>query len=150
MSEDSFHLGIKGLMRNDRGKILLLKVNLKELRDYTGEAYWDLPGGRIQRGGVVEETLQREIEEETGITEITSMKPIAMVLSNIRIPQKDREDVGLILAIYTCQLDHTQPIRLSFEHTEAGWFSPTEAAELLKVKYPPAFTQAIETLAADR
>lgn len=146
MPEDVFHLGIKGLVRNNKGEILLLKVNLEELHGYTGEAYWDLPGGRIHRGGTVEETLRREIEEETGIAEIAKIEPVGMVLSNIRIPQKSGGDVGLILAVYSCQLDHTQPIRLSFEHTEARWFSPNQASELLQVKYPPEFIRIVALL----
>ena len=146
MHEDIFHLGIKGLVRNEAGKILLLKVNLAELRDYHGEAYWDLPGGRIHRGAQVEETLRREVEEELGVTEISKVVLVGMVLAKIRIPQKSGEDVGLILAIYNCSIDHSQPLRLSPEHTEAQWFAPKEATQLLVVKYPPEFTKMIAAL----
>jgi 8-oxo-dGTP pyrophosphatase MutT (NUDIX family) len=85
MSEDIFHLGIKALIRNNTGKVLLLQVNPASLRNET-TAYWDLPGGRIQQGQTVQETLEREVIEETGITDIQSTKNIGMVLSNIRIP----------------------------------------------------------------
>jgi 8-oxo-dGTP pyrophosphatase MutT (NUDIX family) len=108
--------------------------------------YWDLPGGRVQRGDTVEETLRREIEEETGSGEIIDVRPVGMVLSNIRIPLQEGGDVGLILSVYRCRIDNSQPILLGHEHTEAKWFSPTEAAELLKVKYPPEFTKIVERL----
>lgn len=54
MSEDVFHLGVKAIIQNTDGKILLLKVNLKKLKAFNGEAYWDIPGGRIKQGDSVE------------------------------------------------------------------------------------------------
>ena len=34
MLEDCFHLGIKAIIRNGEGKILLLKVNPKQLKEF--------------------------------------------------------------------------------------------------------------------
>ncbi len=102
--EDEFHLGIKAIIRNEEGKILLLKVNLKTLKGYQGEPYWDIPGGRIHKDSTIEETLRREVQEETGITTIESFTPFTMVLSkNIRIPVGDKT-VGLILSSYICNV----------------------------------------------
>lgn len=143
-SEDCFHLGIKALIRNDSGKILLLKVNLENLTDASKE-YWDIPGGRIQRGDTIEQTLRREIEEETGITHVRTIQPVAMVLSNMRIPLQP-QDVGLILAVFSCDIDANAQIVLSREHTTFGWFAPKEAATLLQFKYPPEFTDKIAKL----
>lgn len=144
MKEDCFHLGIKALIMNEEGKILLLKVNKEKLRNYSGEAYWDIPGGRIHKNSTIEETLEREIEEETGLTEIVSYKKVDMVLSNnIRIPIENGETVGLILAIYICSVSGFEKISLSDEHTEYGWFSSEEAAKLLEIKYPHDFTNKI-------
>src|SRR5665213_3156223 len=103
MKEDLFHLGIKALIQNSEGKILLLQVNLAKLKG-TKKAYWDIPGGRIQKGESVELTLQRELAEETGISKIRKVSPFSMVLSNIRIPV-GKSDVGLILATYLCEID---------------------------------------------
>ena len=140
--EDSYHLGIKGLIRDAKGKILLLQVNPAKLN---GKNYWDLPGGRVQQGDSVEETLQREIAEEIGVTELTSIKPLAMVLSNIRIPVGDGS-VGLILGIYQCSIAPTSDIIISDEHIASGWFEPAKAAELLKEKYPKDFCEAIAAI----
>ena len=65
----SYHLGIKGLIRNKKGEILLLKKAADRSLKYGREIAWDIPGGRIEEGLTVEETLQREIQEETGIGE---------------------------------------------------------------------------------
>ena len=69
--EECYHLRIKAIIRNKEGEILLLQVNKATLKQYTGSSYWDLPGGRVQRGEKVEETLRRELFEETGIMSST-------------------------------------------------------------------------------
>lgn len=58
--EDSFHLGIKVLLRNIEEKFLLLERAHK-----TRGTYWDIPGGRIHKNESITEALKREIEEET-------------------------------------------------------------------------------------
>lgn len=147
MNEDNFHLGVKALIQNKKGEILLLKVNVKMLKHYSGDAYWDIPGGRIQKGGTVDATLKREVFEETGIDNVIVTKPFAMVLSNIRIPMGD-SSVGLILSSYLCNIDENAQIKLSDEHVEFGWFLPSHAAELLKVKYPTEFVEKISSLSS--
>ena len=147
MNEDLFQLGIKALIVNSEGEILLLKVNKEMLKGFSGDPYWDIPGGRIHRGSTVEETLKREVEEETGITNITRTAPLAMVLSNIRIPWNN-SDTGLILSVYVCEVEVNEPaeVILSDEHTEFRWFEPKEAGALLQIKYPKEFTEKISVL----
>jgi 8-oxo-dGTP pyrophosphatase MutT (NUDIX family) len=142
--EDSYHLGIKALIRNKKGEVLLLQVNKKELSGESRE-YWDIPGGRVQRGDTIEDTLIREIEEETGIKKVRNIKPLSMVVSNIRIPIKPK-DVGLILSVYTADINENEKITLSKEHVASKWFEPKEAAKLLEVKFPAEFTTKIANL----
>lgn len=145
--EDVFHLGVKALIRNSKGEILLLKINPKKLiyrSDWKGKAYWDIPGGRIKKGSTVVSTLKTEIKEETGITTVKNIKPFAMVLSKIRIPIKaTKTSVGLVLSAYTCQVPRNSKIELSDEHVETKWATLKEAARLLSVKYPKEFTDKI-------
>lgn len=115
MSEDVFHLGVKAIIRNASGELLLLKVNLAKLKGYIGDPYWDTPGGRVKKGDSVEQTLVREVAEETGITSLTSYRPFSMVLSPIRIPT-GADTVGLILSAYVCDVGDVETIRLSDEH----------------------------------
>lgn len=148
MTEDSFHLGVKALIRNKAGEVLLLKVNPAMLTGNKHGIYWDLPGGRVQKGQTVEDTLKREVAEETGITEVQNVKPVSMVLSNIRIPLDDdgNDSVGLILSIYECVVPNGAQIAISEENLAAEWFAPAKAAELLAVKYPPEFCTGIAGL----
>lgn len=145
MNEDCFHLGIKAIIRNQKGEILLLRVNPSELKGYRGEPYWDLPGGRVQKGSSTEETLKRELEEETGITSLQRFKPFSLVLSKMRIPI-GTGSVGLILSSYVCDVGDVGEMKLSREHIEAKWFPPKEAAKRLGFKYPPEFLEKLKSL----
>lgn len=146
MNEDFFHLGIKAVIRNKKGELLLLHVNKKELIDEPLD-YWDIPGGRIKRGQKVEEALAEEVFDETGIKEIGAIEHLAMIRSNIRIPKQIGDsDVGLILSIYVCEVQNPKKIMLSKEHIGYEWFSPQQAAKLLSYKYPKEFTDKISKL----
>jgi len=143
-NEDIYNLGIKALITNQAGQILLLQVNKQELID-ENRAYWDIPGGRVKQGDTVEQTLAEEVQEETGL-QLKSHQYFDSILSNIRIPQHsgDTVGVGLILFIYRCAVtDENAPITLSREHSQYRWAEPSEAAELLKVKYPDSFTNKL-------
>jgi 8-oxo-dGTP diphosphatase len=143
--EDVYHLGIKALIRNGAGQIMLLQVNPKELSG-DNPPYWDLPGGRIQRGETVLDALKREVEEETGLTDIVVGQNLGMILSNIRIPLKRQSDIGLILSIYECKIPANADLTLSFEHLAHRWCSPKQAAELLGHKFPDEFLAKIAGL----
>jgi 8-oxo-dGTP diphosphatase len=132
--EDSFHLGVKALIPNHEGKLLLLQRN-----------DWDLPGGRIQKNESLESALKREVYEETGLQNITRISPFVMTLSSIRIPLQ-KEDVGLIFAIFLCAISIETPIRLSHEHLHFDWFDPSKAAELLAKNFPYELTEKIAQL----
>lgn len=62
LSNERFHVGVYGVLIKDK-KILLIK---KSRGAYKG--MYDLPGGGIEFGEKIEETLKREFIEETGIT----------------------------------------------------------------------------------
>lgn len=143
MKEKIYHLGIKALIRNQSGEVLLLKVNQEKFKNPKPGSYWDIPGGRVLNGHTIEETLRREIEEETGLTTLESFEPIDTVVSNIEIPLEGEQKAGLVLSIYNCHLRSELKVRLSEEHTECSWFSPEEAAHLLSYKYPASFTEKV-------
>src|SRR5579862_9884264 len=95
MDEDSFHLAAKAIMCNSEGKMLLLE---KESRSKKS-TFWDLPGGRINRGETLLEALKRELKEEIALLKLPPVKYVGMHLTTVRIPQEEG-DVGLIFALY--------------------------------------------------
>lgn len=137
LPEDSFHLGVKVLLCSNARKILLL-----EKQHRVKGIYWDLPGGRLQKGETVLETLHREVEEETGLKCLDDVSPFDMILTNIRIHTSAGE-VGLIMSIYRCSISSSFIPQLSTEHTSFDWFSFSETAQLLKDQYPSAFIEKI-------
>ena len=141
MSVQLFHVGVKALVRDGAGKILVLKVNQEKLKNIT-EAYWDIPGGRIEEGQTVQQTLEREVLEEIGTPMAGDADFYSAVVSNIRIPT-DNGEVGLVLMVYRVTLPDNAVIKLSPEHTAYEWVDPAEAAERLRHKYPEEFTRLL-------
>lgn len=142
MNEDIFYLGIKALIRNSEERILLLKANPEQIKNASKEAFWDLPGGRVKKGFAIEETLKREVEEETGISSFVFFRPFAIFVMPVRVVTGDI-DIGLILSVYLCDIKIVPEIRLSSEHTEARWCAPSEAASLLGIWYPKEFIEKL-------
>ncbi len=135
--EDCFHLGAKAIIRNPVKKILLLEREPKSKKNY-----WDLPGGRLQKGESLIETLRREVEEETGLDQLLEIHPFSMFLTDTRIPINN-ENVGLIFSVFLCDVPSFSP-RLSEEHIRFEWFTAVEAAQKL-TQLPTEFkTKLIE------
>ena len=131
-----FQLGIKGLIENEKGDVLLLKKSKEETVTFGHPIHWDLPGGRVEEGYTVEQTLVKELEEEIGITKFENKGFYYGVVSNVEIISNN---CGLILFIFKCRIDSTVTLQLNGEHSDAEWFSKRKASELLKVKYPQEF-----------
>lgn len=137
--EQVFHVGVKALIQNAHSEILLLKADVSNHKKPV-EPYWDIPGGRIQKGYTVLQTLAREIEEETGIYAFEKPTIFASVVSKHEIPISDGLKVGLLLVVYKVTVAGNISIILSPEHTEYEWVEPVEAAQRLSNKYPAEFT----------
>lgn len=143
-----FFVGIKGLIRNSQGEILLLLADVSTFRD-AKDPYWDLPGGRIEEGDDELGTLRKEIQEETGVTELADVEYLHSVISSHNIPIKDSERMaGLVLRIWQVEIADDSEIKISDEHTNYEWASPKEAAERLLNKYPADFCEFIKGLGA--
>lgn len=137
-NEDHFHLGMKALLRDHEGKLLLLQRSTPSKK-----SYWDLPGGRTQKGETPLQTLQREIREEIGLQEIKPLSHFSMFVTNIRIAAPN-ESVGLILSVFLCEPISFTPV-LSDEHDHFDWFTPKEVIQKLP-QYPAEFLEKLALL----
>lgn len=141
MAERLFQIGIKGVITDDEGKILLLCIG-----EYGGnDEHWDLPGGRMDEGETFEQTLSRELQEEINNSYLGIPEHLKSVVSNITIPVGDNR-VGLVLMAYKVKIEPNAEIVLNDHETAFEWFSPAEAAKRLAYKYPPEFTEIIASL----
>lgn len=140
-----FYLGIKALIRDESGRILLLLKNPKGLgnlniNEEKRQVYWDLPGGRIQNGSSTEETLQRELREEIGLGKFENRGMVGAAVSNI---DNKKNGNGLILFVYNCEPVGGFEVKISDEDREHGWFTSEEAVEKLRVNYPEDFLRKL-------
>jgi 8-oxo-dGTP diphosphatase len=135
--EKLFQVGVKALIINSNDQILLLDSGDWHLKHQ--KRHWDIPGGRIKEGDTALETLEREVQEETGIKDINNPAFYSAVISNFEIPLNGYK-IGLILMIYKVKIPSDSKIILSEEHAGFEWAGREEAAKRLAYKYPKEFT----------
>jgi len=94
--------------------------------------HWDFPKGHVEKGEIEEQTLRREVEEETGINDLIitsgfrdSIRYFYNAKGNER---KDRmlSKSGLNIfkkVIYYLTETKERDIKISHEHIGSGWFS---------------------------
>lgn len=145
MNEDIFHLGIKAIIRNKKGQILLLENNPKN-GSGLNPPHWDLPGGRLKKGDNIKNTLERELKEEIGVKNVNIIKFLDASVSNFKMPH-GKQTVGLVLFTYLCTIKNLEDIKLTDdEHIQFQWVSPKEAAKLLKVKFGNSLAEKVQNL----
>lgn len=111
---------VKSIIFNrDMNKILLIQ---RSGNDPTGANTWENAGGNIERGEEAEETIKREIREETGITDI-KIERVAYVTVVYT------KELYLIIA-YLCKSE-TEIVTLSSEHQAFIWANKEECKKLL-------------------
>lgn len=96
MGIELFHMGIYGIIKNTASEILVIK---KSRGPYTG--LYDLPGGRNDFfTETFEQTLSREIKEETGLT-LTDSKQLITLLA---FPSQDHRLYRHVGILYLCSV----------------------------------------------
>lgn len=135
-TEDLFYLGIKTIIRNSDNKILVLKV------EQDSKNYWELPGGRINRGESLQEAIEREVKEETGINNLVNIQHLGMRTTNIRISANGQPSAGLIFSFYSAKVNDEFVI-LSSEHQNFEWVAAEKAIELLQITYGKTFASLL-------
>jgi 8-oxo-dGTP pyrophosphatase MutT (NUDIX family) len=113
-----------GLVYNKAGDVLFIFRNGK----------WDLPKGGIEKGEEIEDTAIREVEEETGVT-------------NLKITHKLQKTYHVFKrgGKYKLKVTHWYEMRTDFTGTpkpqanegieKVAWLSPEEIKEALKNSY---------------
>ena len=74
---DKFMVGVSGVIEDKEGRVLLLHHR------FWREGSWGLPGGYANKGEKLEETVRREVREETGYE--VEVKGLIQVVSGYRL-----------------------------------------------------------------
>ncbi len=103
-------------------EFLLLKRSGKEI--YPG--LWQMVSGKIRKGEKAFEAALREIKEET------RLKPhkfwTAPNINSFYYPEKDYVS---ILPVFAVLVDEGSKVKISDEHSDYKWVSPTKAKKML-------------------
>lgn len=90
------------------------------------EKYWDLPKGHVEKGEEELETVKREVEEETGITDLKVIEGFREMIHYF-FKQKGQlisKDVIFFLA----ETD-TEKVKISHEHCGYAWVESEKSVE---------------------
>lgn len=136
--KDFIGVGIGAVILNKEGKFLLIKRG-KDSKNEVG--MWGFPGGAMEFGESMADTIKREIKEELGIS-IKPLKTLAPI--NHRIPNEKQHWVAVP---YISQLTKGTPKILEpHKISEMGWFSIENA---LKLKLSIVAKEALHRLKKD-
>lgn len=124
-----YFLAVKGIIRRNDGKILVLKRSDK---DDHKPGVWETVGGGMDKEESPQEALVREISEETGLS-ISISSPF-----NVFTFKKDTGEFKIGIT-FLCEYLSGE-IMLSDEHSEYRWIEPKEFSEMESV---PSFHEEI-------
>lgn len=128
MSEQSFQVGVKALIKNTTGQLLCIHD--------TEHDRWDIPGGRIDVDEDIVDCLNRELREEIGAS-AQHMELCTSTISRIMLPQAP--DHRLLLMIYEVQISD-DPFANEL-NTELMWLPGAQLAEKITNKYSTEFCE---------
>ena len=126
-------VGVKVLLKNSKGKFLLVRRNPKKYPDVG--AVWDVVGGRIDPGSSLFENLKREVKEEVGLnlnSEITLVGAQDILLT----------DKHVVRLTYIGSIEG-EPV-IDEESTEAKWFSGEEIQSLKQEELDKYFKRLLD------
>lgn len=126
-----FKLTVKGIVRNEKGEILILK---RSESDDHKPGVWETPGGGVDHEESPQKALEREVMEETGLAIIVK-EPF-----NVFTFRKDTGEFKVGIT-FLCDLVSSE-VTLSYEHSDYRWISPPSFKDFLSI---PSLHQEIES-----
>ncbi len=93
--------------------------------------HWDFPKGNIEKGESPEQTMIREVREETGLVDIVPVPGFMKVIEYFY--KRDGRTVHKQVTFFLAE-SKEEKVVLSFEHRDYVWLSREEALKV--VTYP--------------
>jgi 8-oxo-dGTP diphosphatase len=116
-------VAIRAIAQDTQGRILLLKRTNSKY----GEGRWCLPGGKLDYGDTPEHTLEKELQEETGL----AVSGVSFLFFQNSLPMQPGE-MHCVNLYFACSC--RGKISLNEENSEFVWVTPQKALE-----YKPIF-----------
>jgi len=101
--------------------------------------YWDLPKGNIEKDEKEEETVRREIQEETGLKDL---KFVPGFKEKINYFYKNDRGTVFKEVIFFLVESKSEEVKISPEHTSYEWVTYTEALKRAKENTRKVFEKA--------
>lgn len=111
---NTFGVAAKAVVKNKDGKYLVL---MKSSKDDINPNTYDIPGGRMSFGEKPEETVVREVKEETGL----DIKPLKI----LEVWTFTKENFQLVGINFLCEVIGGG-LKLGEEHDGANWYTYEE------------------------
>jgi len=131
-SEKPFSLSVKAVIRNQRGRCLVLR---RSMNSGANKGKWEFPGGKLDPGESFDQALIREALEETGLT--ISLRRLA------GSAESSLENRTVIYLLMEARAESGR-VRLSPEHDDFKWVS---VEDLPKQDLAPQFRAFAEDYA---
>jgi bis(5'-nucleosidyl)-tetraphosphatase len=103
--------------------------------------HWDFPKGKIEKGEKEEETVKREVKEETGIKDVKIVEGFKEWIkyfyrNTYGLNEDEKKKVPWTFKIVNFYLaeTETEEVKISFEHTGYKWLPYKRAFEQLTYK----------------
>jgi ADP-ribose pyrophosphatase YjhB (NUDIX family) len=113
-----------GKVYNDKGKVLFIFRNDK----------WDLPKGRVENNETIEEGAIREVEEETGVKNLSITKPLQTTYHIFKRNSRYKIKITYWFEMYTTYDGDLKPEE-SEGITKVKWLGKKKQAKALKNSY---------------
>jgi 8-oxo-dGTP pyrophosphatase MutT (NUDIX family) len=105
------------------------KIRYLFLRKRYKNEYWDLPKGNIEKGEEEEETVRREIDEETGLKDLRFVKGFKEKINYFY--KRDKDTVFKEVVFFLAESKNDE-VKISPEHSSYEWVSYEEALKRTK------------------
>lgn len=132
--ENSFMVVLLGIVFDtEKRKILIIR---REKDEYIKNLTWAFPGGKLEPNEKIEDSLKREVKEETGY----NVEILGSVFSRVSPEKKD-----LVLIYYLCEVLSGKE-RASDDAKELKWVQPEELRGYFTTSFEPALEEYINNL----
>lgn len=149
----SFEKSVGGVIyRRENNKILYLLVRYRSLQ-------WDFPKGHVEQGESEEQTMRREVREETGIEDVDILPGFRMSARYYYLAKgnekKERLSAGKGIrifkrAVYFAGETKTEEVKIDFENKGYVWLDYESALKKLGNSGSKKILSAVEKVLSQR